>query len=116
MPGTNRARTILISEDTPLAANLPIESEAFLPGWRVVKNLDRSTVARNIDGANWNFFYLAGEIRATVLGRDPPGTLPRAANCVLPAHAGQQMNTQKGNQQLYKPALPLFFLYLSAHK
>src|SRR5882762_7484264 len=61
MPGTNRARTILISEDTPLAANLPIESEAFLPGWRVVKNLDRSTVARNIDGENWNFFYLAGE-------------------------------------------------------
>ena len=49
MPGTNRARTILIREDTPLAANLPIESEAFLPGWRVVKNLDRSTPARNIE-------------------------------------------------------------------
>jgi len=77
MPGTNRARTILISEDTPLAANLPIEGEAFLPGWRVVKNLDPSTLARNIDGANWNFFYLAGEIRATVLGRDRPGTLRR---------------------------------------
>src|SRR5260370_15387939 len=76
MPGTNRARTILISEDTPLAANLPIESEAFLPGWRIVKNLDRSTLARNIGGANLNFFYPAAEIRATALGRDRPGTPP----------------------------------------
>ena len=71
MPDINRAGTILIREDTPLPANLSIESEAFLPGWRVVKNLDRSTLARSIEGANWNFFYLAGEIRATVLGSRP---------------------------------------------
>jgi len=68
MPDTNRARTILIREDTPLPANLSIESEAFLPRWRVVKNLDRATLARKIEGANWNFFYLAGAMRATVLG------------------------------------------------
>jgi hypothetical protein len=70
MPDTNKARTILIREGTPLPENLSIESEAFLPGWRVVKNLDRSALARNIEGANWNFFYLAGAMRATVLGRD----------------------------------------------
>jgi len=70
MPDTNRTLAILIKEDTPLPVNLSIESEAVLPGWRVVKNLDRSTLARNIEGANWNFFYLAGEIRATVLGRE----------------------------------------------
>jgi len=56
MPDTNGARTILIREATPLPANLSIESEAFLPGWRVVKNPDRSTLARNIEGANWSFF------------------------------------------------------------
>ncbi len=83
MSDTNSAGTIFIKEDTPLPANLPIESEAFLPGWRAVKNLDRSTLARNIEGANWSFFYLAGEIRATVLGRDRSGTLRRAVKCVL---------------------------------
>ncbi|PYT76609.1 MAG: hypothetical protein DMG40_25860 [Acidobacteria bacterium] len=55
MSDTNIAGTILIREDTRLPANLSIESEAFLPGWRVVKSLDRSTLARNIEGVNCNF-------------------------------------------------------------
>src|SRR5467141_624611 len=115
MPGTNRARTILISEDTPLAANLPIESEAFLPGWRVVKNLDRSTVARNIDGANWNFFYLAGEIRATVLGRDRPGTLRRAVKCVLAKQEGQKFNSLEITKVVSKRFLGIPFMSVTAH-
>lgn len=68
MADTNRARTILIREDTPLPANLPIESEAFLPGWRVVKNLDGYGLGRKIEEAKWNFFYLVGEIGAIAPG------------------------------------------------
>jgi hypothetical protein len=49
MADTTRARTILIREDTPLPANLPIESEAFLPGWRVVNNLDGYGLGRKIE-------------------------------------------------------------------
>src|SRR5713101_292630 len=115
MPGTNRARTILISEDTPLAANLPIESEAFLPGWRIVKNLDRSTLARNIGGANWNFFYLAGEIRATVLGRDRSGTLRRAVKCVLAKQEGQKLNSLEITKIVSKRFLGIPFMSLNAH-
>jgi len=115
MPGTNRARTILISEDTPLAANLPIESEAFLPGWRVVKNLDRSTLARNIEGANWSFFYLAGEIRATVLGRDRPGTLRRAVKCVLAKQEGQKFNSLEITKVVSKRFLGIPFMSVTAH-
>src|SRR2546428_3526715 len=92
MPDINRTMTIFIKEDTPLPANLPIESEAFLPGWRVVKNLDGSALARKIEGANWNFFYLAGETRATVLGRDRLGTLRRAVKRVL-AKQEKQFNS-----------------------
>src|SRR6266850_4489359 len=115
MPGTNRARTILISEDTPLAANLPIESEAFLPGWRVVKNLDRSTVVRNIDGAKWNFFYLAGEVRATVLGCDRPGTLRRAVKCVLAKQEGQKFNSLEITKVVSKRFLGIPFMSVTAH-
>src|SRR5258707_15648003 len=115
MPGTNRARTILISEDTPLAANLPIESEAFLPGWRVVKNLDRSTLARNIDGANWNFFYLAGEIRATVVGRDRSGTLRRGVKCVLAKQEGQKFNSLEITKIVSKRFLGIPFMSVPAH-
>jgi hypothetical protein len=80
---TNMSGTILIRENTLLPEGLAIESEVFLPGWRVVKNLDAPTLARNIEGANWNFFYLAGATRTTVLGRDQLGTLRRAAKRVL---------------------------------
>ena len=71
MSATNMSGTVLIRENTLLPAGLAIKSEVFLPGWRVVKNLDSSALAQNIEGANWNFFYLAGEIRATALGRSP---------------------------------------------
>jgi len=115
MPDNSRARIILIRENTPLAANLPIESEPFLLGWRVVKNLDRSALARNIDGANWNFFYLAGEIRATVLGRDRPGTLRRAVKCVLAKQEGQKFNSLEITKVVSKRFLGIPFMSVAAH-
>src|SRR5438874_3113399 len=93
MSDTNSAGTILIREDTRLPANLSIESETFLSRWRVVKSLDRSTLARNIEGVNWNFFYLAGEIRATVLGRNQPRTLRRPEKCGLAKKGGQKFSS-----------------------
>ena len=83
MLATNMSGTVLIRENVLLPAGLVIDSEAFLPGWRVVKNLDAPTMARNIEGAHWNFFYLAGATRATILGRDHLGTLRRAAKRLL---------------------------------
>jgi hypothetical protein len=115
MPDTNRAKTILIREDTPLPENLSIESEAFLPGWRVVKNLDRSTLARNIEGADWNFFYLAGAMRATVLGRDRSGTLRRAVKRVLARQEGQKFNSLEITKVVSKRFLGIPFTSVTAH-
>src|SRR6266446_1215722 len=111
----NRTMTIFIKEGTPLPANLPIESEAFLPGWRVVKNLDRSTLARNIEGANWNFFYLAGEMRATVFGREGLGALRRAVKCVLAKQEGQKFNSLEITKAVSKWFLGIPFMSVTAH-
>ncbi len=105
----------MIREDTPLPANLSIESEAFLPGWRVVKNLDRSALTRKIEDANWNFFYLAGEIRAIVLGRDRPGTLRRAVKCVLAKQQGQKFNSLEITKIVSKRFLGIPFMSVTAH-
>src|SRR6266568_6650161 len=115
MLDTNRTMTIFIKEDTPLPANLPIESGAFLPGWRVVKNLDRSTLARNIEGANWSFFYLAGEMRATVLGRDRSGTVRRAVRRVLAKQKGQKFNSLEITNVISKRFLGIPFINITAH-
>jgi|SRR5258708_1308880 hypothetical protein len=115
MSDTNSAGTILIREDTCLPANLSIESETFLPGWRVVKSVDRSTLARNIEGVNWNFFYLAGEIRAAVLGRNQPGTLRRAVKCVLAKQEGQKFNSLEITKVVSRRFLGIPFMSVTAH-
>jgi hypothetical protein len=115
MLSTNGATAVLIREDTPLPTNLSIERDAFLPGWTIVKNLDRSTLARNIEGAKWNFFYLAGEIRATVLGRDRPGTLRRAVKSVLAKLEGQKFNSVEITEVVSKRFLGIPLMSVTAH-
>ena len=115
MSDTNAAGTILIREDTRLPANLSIESETFLPGGRVVKSVDRSALARNIEGVNWNFSYLAGEIRATVLGRNQPRTLRRAVKCVLAKQEGQKFNSLEITKVVSKRFLGIPFMRVTAH-
>src|SRR5256712_13942950 len=115
MLANNTSGTILIRERTLLPAGLAVESEVFLPGWRVVKNLDRSTLTRNIEGANWNFFYLAGEIRATVLGRDRSGTLRRAVKRVLAKQEGQKFNSIEITKAVSQRFLGIPFMSVTAH-
>jgi hypothetical protein len=98
-----------------LPANLSIESEDFLPGWRVVKNLDRTTLVQTIEEANWTFFYLAREIRAIVLGRDRLGTLRRAVKCVLAKQQGQKFNSLEITKIVSKRFLGIPFMSVTAH-
>ena len=115
MPDTNRARTILIREDTPLPANLPIKSEAFLAGWRVVKNLDGYGLGQKIEEAKWYFFYLADEIRAIALGRGELGTLRRAVKQILAKRAGQKFNSLEITKVASKRFLGIPFMSVTAH-
>ena len=93
MSANNKSGTILIREDTLLPASLAVESEVFLAGWRVVKNLDRSTLARNIEGTNWTFFRLAREVRATVFGIDEEKMVRRAIQEILARLKSETFNS-----------------------
>ena len=89
MSKIDRTGTVIIKEGTPLPTLRSMEREQFLPGWRIVKNLDRQALTREIEGANWNFFYLAGEIRTIVFGRGGLGTLRRAVKRIVAKQEGQ---------------------------
>ena len=115
MSDTNKSGTVFIREDTPLPENVSIESEAFLPEWRVVRNLDRSALARNIEDTNWYFFYLAGEMRTTVLGRDRSGTLRRAVKCILAKHQEQRFNSLEITETVSKRFFGIPFMSVTAH-
>ena len=115
MPDINRAGTILIREDTPLPANLPIESEAFLPGWRAVRNLDGYELGRKIEEAKWYFFYLAGEIGAIALGREGLGAQRRAVKRILAKQEGQKFNSLEVTKIISKRFLGIPFMSVTAH-
>ena len=74
---------ILIRDNTLLPPGLAVESESFLPGWKAVKNLDGYGLARKMEEAKWNYFYLAGVTRIMVLGREGPKTVRRAVRRAL---------------------------------
>ena len=115
MSDIHETRMVFIREGTPLPATLSIESEPFVPGWRVVKNLDRQALTREVESANWNFFYLAGQIRATVFGRERPRALRRAVRCVLGKQQGQMFNSLEITKIVSKRFLGIPFISVTAH-
>jgi hypothetical protein len=115
MPDTIKSGTILIKDGTLLPADLLVESEMYAPNWKAVKSFDGFGLDPKINEANWNFFYLAGEIRATVLGRDRPGTLRRAVKCVLAKQEGQKFNSLEITKVVSKRFLGIPFMSVTAH-
>jgi len=93
MPANDTEGSIFIRENTLLPGGLIIETETFLPGWRAVRNCDGYRLGRKIEEAKWNFFYLAGELRAIVLGRMGPESLRRAVRSILAKPEAQRFNS-----------------------
>jgi hypothetical protein len=93
MTANDSAGSLFIRQDTILPGGLIIETETFLPGWRVVRDCDGFRLGRKIEQADWNFFYLAGELKAIVLGRQGPATFRRALSSILAKTASRKFNS-----------------------
>lgn len=93
MPANDTALKLFIRENTILPGGLIIETETFLPGWRAVRNCDGYRLGRKIEEAKWNFFYLAGEVRAIVFGRQGPFALRRAVRSILAKPEARKFNS-----------------------
>ena len=93
MPTNEPTGNLFIREGAILPGGLIIETEAFIPGWRAVKDCDGYRLGRKIDEAKWNFFFLAGEVTATVFGRVGPSTLRRALASILAKPAARKFNS-----------------------
>lgn len=93
MPDANGVVTILIREGTRLPANQAIESEAFLPGWRLIKGLDGYGLDRKIREAGWTPSCQARETRATVFGIDEEKMVRRAIMEILARLESEKFNS-----------------------
>jgi hypothetical protein len=111
----NAHDTIFIREKTALPADFCLKSEMFAPGWRVVTNFDRSALASSIEEAKWYFFYLTGEMKATVFGGDSPATVRRAVKAILAKQTKLEFNSLEITEVAPKRFWGLPFLSVTAH-
>jgi hypothetical protein len=93
MPTNETAGTVFIRENTLLPGGLMIETEAVLPGWRAVKDCDGYRLGRKIEEAKWNFFYLAGDVKVIVLGRQGPESLRKAVQRIQAKPEARRFNS-----------------------
>src|SRR5579872_7061623 len=115
MSGKNTSATILIRDNTRLPAGLALDTEFFMPGWRAVQNLDGRKLGRKIEEANWNFFFLAGVIRTTVLGREGLGTFRRAVNRILAKQKARSFNSLEITKVVSRRFLGVPYLSMSTY-
>jgi hypothetical protein len=115
MSANNTSEAILIRENARLPAGFEVQTEVFLPGWRAVKNIDVYGLGRKIEEANWNFFFLAGEIRAIAFGSEEPVTLRRAAKQILAKREEQMFNCLEITEVRAKRFLGIPYLTVVAH-
>lgn len=115
MSANKNSGTIFIREKALLPAGLSIESEAFLPGWRAVRNLDGYELGGKIAEAKWSFFYLAGEMRTIVLGRKGEAAKRQALRRTLGKLKSQRFNCLEITEVVAKHFLGIPFLSVTAN-
>jgi hypothetical protein len=115
MSAKNLSGTVLIRENTLLPVTLALQSELFLPGWRVLRDIDGYALGPKMAQAHWNFFYLAGATKAIVFGRQRPGALRRAVRQILAKRQEQDCNSLEITNVTSKSFLGIPFLSVSAN-
>ena len=107
--------TILIKEGTLLPEGLQLESDPYLKGWRLVKNLGSSGMDRKLCAAGWTFFYMAGEVNAMAFGSDSEKTTRRAVKEVLANMKSDRFNCLEISRVAAKSFLGLPYVTVAGH-
>jgi hypothetical protein len=108
------AGTILMQEGTHLPNSQPFQTESDSSGWAAVGN-SRSAFEKEVREAGWTFFFLAGEIKATVFGFDRQKTLRTALKRLIANVKSQNCNSIEITQVTGESFLKLPYVSVSAH-
>ncbi len=115
MSGTIKPGTIMMKAGTIIPQSLRVETEPYSHGWEIIKNSDADAVDRDIRRADWNFFFLAGNMQATALGCWGERTIRRAIERVLAKAKPSKLNCLEITQVSAKQFLGFPYVHVSAH-
>jgi hypothetical protein len=100
--------------EAPRPASLLFRGEPLLSGWAAVANV-RSVFEEEMRAAGWIFFFMAGEIKASVLGFDQSKTLRRAVARLAGRAKAQKCNALEIAQITCSRFLGVSRVSISAH-
>jgi hypothetical protein len=106
--------TFLMESGTLLPRSLTLASEPYSRDWTTVIN-PRSDFERDIKQAGWTFFFLAGEIHATVFGCNAETAVHTAVERLIGNAKSQNCNCLEIGEVKMKSFLGLPFASVSAH-
>jgi hypothetical protein len=108
------AGSILVEKGVHAPNALLLQGESEPDGWATVKD-DRSTFEKTIQEAGWTFFFMAGQIKATVFGFDRQRALRGALKRLIAEVKSQGCNSIQLTQVTNKSFLGLPYVSVSAH-
>ena len=107
--------TVLIEEGVIFPDSLRLESEPYLNGWRVVKELDGYGLDRKMSEAGWTCFYMAEEIKASAVALDGERSLCKAVHQILTKLKLERFNSLEITEVSTKRYLGLPRTMITAH-
>lgn len=114
MPLTIQVGTILIQK-SPIAQLLGLEIERYSGDYSVVRTLDGRALDRKIRTAGWNFFFMAAEVKVTLLGALGAKKIQNALTRILAAVRKHNFNGLEVTGIVAKRFLGVPYTILSAH-
>jgi len=114
MPDTITAGSILIDGRAPLPPSMRFQNKPDSSGW-ITLNGAPSAFEDEVDDAGWTFFFMAGEIKATVFGFDRQKTLRAAVERLLTDVKSHNCNGIEISQVTAKSFFKVPCISVSAH-
>jgi hypothetical protein len=115
MPTVIQVGAILM-EEWPLMFQLRgLESEPFSGNWSLIKALDGFALDRKIRASGWNFFFMAGEVKAMFFGALGAKKIQNALKRILKKVKQQHFNSLEVTGIVAKRFLGVPYAIVSAH-
>ena len=114
MTDASTAGTILIEPHVRLPNSMRHPGEPDSSGWKTL-NGARATFEKEVQEAGWTFFFMAGEIQATVFGFDRQKTFRAALQRLITNVESHNCNGIEITQVIRKSFLKLPYVTVSAH-
>jgi hypothetical protein len=115
VPLAVKVGSILMKDWPGMTQLLGIESEPCSGEWSLLKVLDTSTLDRKIHAAGWNFFFMAAEVKVTVLGSIGTAKIQNALKRILEKVKQHHFNSLEVTEIVANSFLGVPYVTVSAH-